>query len=126
MPIFAQTKAFVDLYMLAIVSFMAGIHWGIVMSQAGSENLPLETLSKKHAKQLLILSNFFVLIPWVLLALEQTIAFYISLLIIFILLRVIDAKLVEVGMISKHYFKMRCLITVIVVTGITLMLIKQA
>ncbi len=100
---------FVNSYGLVIVVFMSGIHWGHYLSY-----------KKTHSINLLLTSNFITLIAWFAFLLTSTIFAILTYCISFSLLLLIDAKLVSCNVISKHYFRIRCIVTCIVIMSLLL------
>ncbi|MDW3094674.1 MAG: DUF3429 domain-containing protein [Gammaproteobacteria bacterium] len=103
----------VSSYGLVIVVFMSGIHWGNYLSD-----------EKSHSLNLLIASNLITLISWfafLLISTELTLLIYC---ITFSALLYIDAKLLSLQVISKRYFKVRCVVTLIVVISLLLTILN--
>lgn len=90
-------------YTLAIISFMAGVHWGQSFVQIERANL------------LRVLSNAFCLTPWFLMitGVSNT-AFFIGSAMVFITLLAVDYRLERVEAISSDYLRARTTVTAVV------------
>ena len=90
-------------YTLAIISFMAGVHWGQSFAQVERPNL------------LRVLSNVFCLTPWFLLITGvSNAAFFAGSAIVFITLLAVDYRLEKAEAISSDYLRARTAVTAIV------------
>jgi len=96
-------------YILAIVSFMAGVNWGQYLSAA-----------KKPPLNLFITSNIITLLCWFSFFLLGSAAFFLNAVVIFISLILIDHHLLQFELIEQNYFKTRINISAIVCLSILL------
>lgn len=104
-------------YGLAIVSFMAGMQWGISLMPATQEQ-PSYT-SVMCPKRMMLASNVFVLIPWLIIcATGVSVAFYFSLAAVFTIMVLTDYRLMSRNILSAHYYRMRLIATGVVVTSL--------
>ena len=105
LPFFFSAKVALSTYALAIASFLAGSHWGqhFYLDGVWRISLPLA-------------SNAIVIVIWLgFLTLPSDsllLALYVA---AFALLLVIDQRLFRAGLITRHYFKTRCIITTLVI-----------
>lgn len=98
------------LYMLIIVSFMSGIHWGLAINLSNSK------INNSQALLLLLASNAYAIVPWACyLLIGVSFWFHASLAIAFLLILATDSRLQRMGVISQHYYRSRRLVTVIVI-----------
>ncbi len=111
LPLLENTSNIILSYGLLIISFMAGIHWGIQLQH--------QTLTKLN---LFLLSNFITITSWlVYLLLDQT--FITSVYILaFIALLYIDLQLKKNNIITADYYKTRIAVTTIVILSLVLYL----
>lgn len=106
--------------MLIIVSFMSGIHWGLVI------NLAENKIDDNQAKRIMLASSIYALVPWACyLLLGIGVWLYASLAVAFILIMATDTKLQRLGVISEHYYRSRRLVTVVVVACLLLIALKS-
>ena len=99
----------VNSYGLAIVIFMSGIHWGNYISD-----------SRCNSINLLITSISITLLAWLVFLLTPvylTLSFYC---ICFLSLLLIDTRLVNLQVISRSYFKLRLIVTSVVIISLLL------
>ena len=97
----------VESYGLIIVVFMSGVHWGHYLSDKNC-----------HSINLLITSNVITLISWfafLILSVELILIVYC---LAFSILLYIDAKLLSIQVINKPYYKLRLIITTIVILSL--------
>lgn len=107
--LFSRIQTALSAYTLVIASFMAGVHWGQQL-----------TLEANWQRLLMISSNAAALALWagfVLLGFKGFAALAIA---VFIGLLAMDIRLARHGLITKPYFRHRCLITAIVVCALGL------
>lgn len=98
-------------YMLIIAAFMAGIHWGQALGN-NKDDYKLYIISNIHAIALFFLS---------ILAGQQV--FSIGVITIFTSILYVDHRLLKQNIISQDYFKMRFVVSIIVITSIIVSLI---
>ncbi len=103
-PLLGPTDQVISVYALVITSFMAGTHWGQHLNVEDQWRLYLPTFSNINAVLLWI--SFLILTVKLLLA-----VFIIS----FLVLLLIDKKLLQAALISVDYFLTRCVVTGIVI-----------
>lgn len=105
-PVLGQTQTVLSVYALVITSFMAGSHWGqhLYLEARDAKNIYLPVFSNIVA---LVLWASFLMLPFGPLMGICSAAF------IFLLL--IDRVLLRQGLITRHYFQTRCLVTSLVV-----------
>ncbi|NBV06751.1 MAG: DUF3429 family protein [Proteobacteria bacterium] len=96
-------------YILAIVSFMAGVNWGQYLSA-----------EKKPPLNLFITSNVITLLCWFSFFLLGSVAFFLNAVVLFISLILIDHHLLQFEIIEQNYFKTRINISAIVCLSILL------
>ncbi len=113
LPIIGNIQSAVAYYGLAIVSFMAGVQWGMCI--VTDDNASLSTKSPLCRKRMMLYSNAFVLAPWLALATMQIgITYYFSLAVALMLILLTDHRLMVRGTITEQYYSMRLLVTAIV------------
>ena len=103
-PLFGATEKLLSIYSLVITTFMAGSHWGQHLN-----------LDNKWSYYLPILSNVLTItlfLGFLVLPFKLLLAAFITALLI---LLVIDKRLFQHGLITRQYFRTRCLVTAIVV-----------
>ena len=111
---FIDDMAFlVKSYGLVIVVFMSGVHWGNYLSD-----------KKCHSINLLLTSNLITLVSWFAFLLAPDAPVLLIYCLGFVILLAIDAKLLSLQVISKDYFRLRLLITCIVVVSLLLIIFK--
>ena len=111
-PQLGRVDAVASSYGLAIVCFMAGTLWGSHLSgqYTGSLNL-------------FVLSNILFLAVWfAFIGASLAVAIGVQ-VIAFLGLLVVDYRLRESGVISAHYFQIRCMATVIAVAALVTVLL---
>ena len=117
LPIIGNIQMAIAYYSLALASFMAGVQWGVSLSQR-----PEKLIRNNHPicpKQLMLASNGMVLIPWfTLTALGPGITFYFMIALTFLLLMVIDYRLANRNIVTHDYCKVRIAGTGIVVLSL--------
>jgi hypothetical protein len=89
-------------YGLAIVSFMAGVHWGQYLAGV------------RTRVDLLISSNMVALVAWSGFLLLPKLHFCLLLIVLFIVLNSIDGHLHHQGAIDRHYRQLRNYVTAVV------------
>lgn len=96
-------------YAAIILSFLAGIHWGVVVMDVKDGFRP------KHMTSLLLSSTAISLVAWVCLLLTHRGVALAILAACYVAVYVIDHTLTKGGHFPKGYLKMRSLITLLVV-----------
>lgn len=94
-------------YSLVIVSFVAGSHWGIYLQNDASAPV-----------NLFMTSNVSVLVPWLAFVLGSINSTLLALILAFVLLLVIDRRLLTFGLIDTAYFRLRAIATLIVCSAL--------
>lgn len=89
-------------YGLAIVCFLAGIHWATALTHSAS--MPFN---------LLVISNIVFLVTWFAYVLADTGWSLITQLVVLIVLLLIDRQLASLALISRPYFQARLIATAI-------------
>lgn len=117
LPFFGNLQTTVAYYGLAIVSFMAGMQWGISLMPSTSEQPGYA--SKMCPIRMMLASNVFVLVPWLIVcALGVGVSYYFSLAVTFMLMVLTDYRLMSRGILSGHYYQMRLIVTGVVVVSL--------
>jgi hypothetical protein len=93
-------------YGLAILSFMAGVHWGQFIAGSGA------------GSNLLIISNFVTVAAWFGYLILQPWQFAILLMGLFLSVLLVDQSLATKGIIAQDYFKTRALVTLLVILSL--------
>lgn len=120
LPLVGAIDVATALYMLVIVSFMSGIHWGLAINTSNTK------IDNRQAKGLMLASNIYTIVPWACyLLLGISVWLYASLALAFILILATDAKLQTMQVISEHYYRSRRLVTVIVVICLILIVLNS-
>lgn len=109
---FGSLVKIIESYGLIIVSFMAGTHWGIYISQA-----------IKPKTNLLLTSNIIALSAWLCFLFAPTKVTLWAYGLSFALLLYIDAELVREKAIMKDYFRTRAIVSLLVISSLVLILI---
>ena len=89
-------------YSLAIICFLAGIHWSIYL--VNQEDPPFN---------LLLSSNVVFLFVWGMYVLASTALSLVAQVAALVTLLIIDRSLANAGVISAHYFRIRTVVTVV-------------
>ena len=108
-------KQMAALYSLVIVSFMAGVVWGIALVRPQRKVSQKKWLGDFLSSRYFYLSNIVAILIWITYFLapnSQT--FFIAALLCFIYLLLIDRRLYYLGAIDKTYFRLRIIVTVAV------------
>lgn len=117
LPFFGNLQTAIAYYGLAIVSFMAGMQWGMSLMPE-TDQQPAHT-GRVCPNRMMLASNGFVLVPWlVVCALGVSVTYYFSLAVMFMLMVLTDYRLMSRGILSPHYYQLRLVITTIVVTSL--------
>jgi hypothetical protein len=114
MPQIGRVDSVASSYGLAIVCFLTGTLWGSYLSGRYTGRL-----------NLFILSNILFLATWfAFVGASLALAMGVQ-IIAFLVLLVIDHRLREGGVISAHYFRIRCVATVIAVFALMAILLSR-
>ncbi len=115
----------ISFYCLAIISFMSGAVWGIILMRKFSEK-QFTTPSWHYSSKYFYLSNALTLSAWcgLFFAPDSQVFFIIS-SICFCILLLIDKLFCELNVIDKEYFNSRCLITLGVLACLLVIIIKS-
>jgi hypothetical protein len=97
---------------LVIASFMAGSHWGLHLRLSGKWAIYLPVFSNVNAT---LLWGGFIFLSFK----DLLIGFILT----FIVLLLIDRKLFLDGLINREYFRVRCSVSLIVISSLTLSVI---
>lgn len=108
-PLRSVTESLVA-YGLAIVSFVAGTHWGIYLQYKASA-----------PTNLFVSSNAAVLAPWLTFVVGSIDNTLVALFLTFVFLALIEWRLYRSNLVTRAYFHMRVAATVIV--GVSLLLV---
>lgn len=108
-PLRSVTESLVA-YGLAIVSFVAGTHWGIFLQFKASA-----------PSNLFVSSNAAVLVPWLTFVVASIDTTLIALFLTFVFLVLIESRLYKSNLVTRPYFHMRVAATIIV--GVSLLLV---
>ena len=106
LPLLGSVQALVLTYGLAILSFMAGVHWGQYLSGVRSQ------------LNLLVSSNVLTVAAWLGYAIFPSVVFAIALAVLFGLLLVVDFKLAAEGALTPYYMRTRALVTALVAASL--------
>ncbi len=112
-PAIGQLAQVVNSYGLAIVCFLAGIHWSIYL--ANQEDPPFN---------LLIGSNLIFLVAWFAFILGGTATSLATQVAAFIALLLIDRSLVKAAIISARYFRVRVIATLLAVLSLVVIILR--
>ncbi|BEV09238.1 MULTISPECIES: DUF3429 domain-containing protein [unclassified Methylophilus] len=101
-------------YGAVIISFLCGIHWGLFLNHAQDTRL-----------NLLVTSNLLALLAWATLFFVVPVTQYLVQIAAFIVLWLIDRKLVAEGLIERWFYQLRTQITLLVTLCLCAMLVLQ-
>ena len=102
-----ELPTIINTYSLVIIVFMSGIYWGLYLNGQISQNI-----------YLLIISNIITILSWLaflLISMPIVLLFYS---VMFLILLIIDYKLLEENVITQNYFKTRMTVTSIVIASL--------
>jgi hypothetical protein len=102
-PYLGDTIKILQVYSLVIASFMAGVHWGQYLGSI--DEFPI---------YLPIASNVIALFIWISFLIMPIYYYLIALIFIFILMLLIDIKLIKKKQMRALYFRSRVIVTIIV------------
>lgn len=116
------TMMVVKVYGIVIASFMAGSHWGTHLHLISEKGYSSDTTknTKIWSYYLPLISNLIAIGLWLAFITLSDSCFFIILISNFLLMLVVDWFLIKADIIQLDYFKIRCLITAIVVLSLTL------
>lgn len=100
-----ELSTIISSYSLVIVVFMAGIYWGLHFSQNHVTTI-----------NLLLISNIIAILTWLaylIINMPLTLLMYSA---VFVLLLIIDYRLLRYNLISKEYFSTRCIVSAVVIS----------
>jgi hypothetical protein len=118
-PVIGDIRRAGALYALVIVSFMAGVHWGICIAN----NSLID--SSKSAK-LMIASNAYAVFQWLCyLFFGPYRVFNASLIIAFSLIFISDRSLFKQSVINEYYYRTRKLVTIAVLVCLSLSFVTR-
>lgn len=103
----------VNSYGLAIVSFLAGIHWSIYL---GNQQDP--------PFNLLVSSNVIFLFVWIMYVVAGTRLSLVAQIVALIALLAIDRSIAQAALVSPHYFRVRIIVTAIAVTSLIVVVLS--
>jgi Protein of unknown function (DUF3429) len=106
LPLLGSVEALVLTYGLAILSFMAGVHWGQFLSGVRSQ------------MNLLVFSNVLTVAAWLCHAMLPSAVFAIILAGLFGMLLLVDCKLAAEGVLTKDYLRTRASVTALVAASL--------
>lgn len=110
-----NTKKIAALYSLVIVSFMAGVVWGINLPIASPEMIQKSTPYSLGSNKFFYISNILTLLVWLTyLAAPDSKTFFTASLLCFLYFLLIDRQFYNVGIIKKNYLRLRVLVTTVV------------
>jgi Protein of unknown function (DUF3429) len=105
-PILGSVEALILSYGLAIISFMAGVHWGQYLSGVSGRT------------NLLITSNVTTLLAWLGYNLLSAAQFAVLLMVLFTALLAIDRQLDVQASTDRSYFRTRAGVTILVLLSL--------
>jgi len=110
LPLLGALQPIVASYGLVILSFMAGVHWG-------------QVINRPDWHQLLIISNMITLSGWFAFLTANTTLLWCVLMMGFCALLLVDRRLLSVGLINQAYWRLRLVVTAIVIASLFVFLI---
>lgn len=111
LPLLGALQPIVSSYGLVILSFMAGVHWG-------------QVIHKPRWHLLLIISNVITLSGWFTFLTGNATLLWCVLILGFVALLLVDRRLLAAGMITPAYWRLRMVVTIIVVTALLIFLLR--
>lgn len=108
LPLLGPIERILGIYGLVISSFLAGIHWG--------QHLHIN--KSQWVRFLPIFSNVIVVLLWLgflVLSFKMQMAMFIA---AFVVLLIIDNRLFQLEIITRHYFQTRFFVSAIVITSL--------
>ena len=107
LPVLGHLLPIIMIYGLIIVSFLAGIHWGQCIS-----------LNFSKVPQVMMISNFSVLVVWLCYFVFPNFLFAWPLILLFSLMLIVDFYLYRAANITKDYFKTRVWVSLLVLISL--------
>lgn len=107
-PVLGSVKTILSIYGLVISSFLAGAHWG--------QHLHIN--KSQWVRFLPIFSNVIAVLLWLgflVLSFKMQMAIFIA---AFVVLLIIDHRLFQMDIITRHYFQTRFIVTAIVIVSL--------
>ena len=111
-PYLGNIVRIIQVYSLVITSFMAGVHWGQYLGLI--DECPI---------YLPIASNMIALFAWISFLVMPIYWFLVTVIFIFILILLIDLRLVKEKQLRPLYFRSRVMVTIIVSVSLVLSVI---
>lgn len=111
LPLLGALQPIVSSYGLVILSFMAGVHWG-------------QVIHKPRWHLLLIISNVITLSGWFAFLTGNATLLWCVLILGFVALLLVDRRLLAAGRITPAYWRLRMVVTIIVVTALLIFLLR--
>ena len=108
-PVFGDVSQALSVYALAIISFVSGSLWGI--------NL---TPPDRSSTGLSIMSNIIIIYSWLCFMILPAKLMMIVYIATFLILLLIDIRLLKKSVITPHYFRTRLLASIIVIAMISI------
>lgn len=109
LPLLGSTAEILRSYSLAIAVFMCGIHWGQYLQDTRARDM-----------NLLMVSNVLTVICWISYVAASFRAYFVIVILIFLVLLWIDYRLHQDGRITSRYFRMRLAVTLVVCISLAL------
>ena len=109
-----SVTAAVVAYGLAIVSFVAGTHWGLYLQYRGSAPI-----------NLFVSSNAAVLVPWLTFVVASTESTLVALVLTFLFLAFVDWRLARANLVETAYLRLRLTATAIVCIALVSFLVTR-
>lgn len=110
-PILGDVKNALNVYGLIIAIFMAGAHWGLHLNLNEKDNTAWD-------HKLPICSNLISVFLWFAFIVITPKSLLITFILSFLLLLLIDWRLMKTNLISKQYFKTRLIVTSTVICSL--------
>jgi len=107
LPVIGQIERVLSAYGLVIAGFMAGSHWGQHLH-----------LNNRWCLYLPVFSNLVTVLLWMCFILFDFDGFLVALVLSFLTLLLIDNRLLKAEIISAEYFRIRSVVTLIVITSL--------
>lgn len=115
LPVIGDVQVAVAYYALGVSSFMAGTFWNLSLSPEAHSKA--DSHKPMCPKRLMITSNGFMLLPWLVLCIAGIgVSFYFSLAVVFVLMMLTDYRLSDRQLVASHYLMLRLTVTAIAVT----------
>ena len=111
-PPFGDLHQLASSYALAIVTFLAGAHWGTYLSTAETPTL-----------NLFVSSNVVFLVAWFAFVATSIGWAIVTQIVALVFLLLVDYRLMQSGLISGHYFRIRSTATAIAIISLSIILL---